>query len=182
MEIVNRMIRAAKLDVSLYEEVEKDAKATNQALLVVVIAAICSGIGTAIAGGMIGGITNLIAGLILGALSVLFLWLIWSFLTYFIGTRLFKGPKTEATYSELLRCIGFSATPGILMILRFIPILGVLIAIIIVPIWILVAMIIAVRQALDFTTIRAIATCLVGFIAYIIIQSIVNYLSGFLML
>ena len=41
----NRMIRAAKLDVSLYEEVEADTGATGQAMLVVVLSSLAAGIG-----------------------------------------------------------------------------------------------------------------------------------------
>ena len=173
MEIVNRMIRAAKLEVSLYEEVEKDPNATNQALIVVVIASICSGIGSAIAGTMIGGAGAIISGLIIGAITALIGLLIWSFLTYIIGTRIFKGPKTKATYGELIRCVGFSYSPSVLAILIFIPIIGPVIAFI-AMIWSLVAMVIGVRQALDFSTGRAIATCIVGFIVMVVIFSIIG--------
>ena len=177
MEIINRMIRAAKLDASLYEEVEKDVTATNQAILVVVIASICSGIGAAIGGHTIGGLGGLVFGLVGGVISALLSWFIWSFITYFIGTRVFKGPKTEATYGELLRCIGFSNSPGTLRILSFIPILGFVITFI-AGIWSLVAMVIAVRQALDFSTGRAIATCIVGFIIMLIITVVVGMLTA----
>ncbi len=173
MEIVNRMIRAAKLDVSFYEMVEKDPNATNQALLVVIIASICSGIGSAIAGTMIGGIGAVISGLIIGAITALIGLLIWSFLTYIIGTRIFKGPETKATYGELIRCIGFSYSPNVLAILLFIPLIGPVITFI-AMIWSLVAMVIAVRQALDFSTGRAIATCIVGFIVMVLITTIIG--------
>jgi hypothetical protein len=175
--IVDRMFRAAKLDVSLYEEVEKDVAATNQALLVVVVASICSGIGSAIGGQMASGLSGLVVGLVVGAVTALVGWLIWSFITYFIGTRVFKGPQTEATYGQLLRCIGFSDSPLILSILSFIPLVGGLISFV-ASIWALVAMVIAVRQALDFTTIRAIATCIVGFIVLIVISAAVALLTG----
>jgi hypothetical protein len=167
MDIIHRMIRAARLDVSLYEEVEKDVTATNEAVLVVVIASICAGIGVAIAGHM-GGLGVAIIGLVVGIITALVSWFIWSFITYFIGTRVFKGPQTEATYGQLLRCIGFSASPGVIRIVSFIPILGGVINFIAL-IWSLVAMVIAVRQALDFSTGRAIATCVVGFIVLLII-------------
>jgi hypothetical protein len=171
------MIRAARLDVSLYEEVEKDVKATNQAILVVVISSICAGIGLAIGGQMAGGLGGLVPGLVIGAITALVGWFVWSFITYFIGTKLFKGPKTEATYGELLRCIGFSSSPGVLRILFFIPILGAII-VFIASIWSLVAMVIAVRQALDFSTGRAIATCLVGFIVMVVISAAVAMLTA----
>jgi hypothetical protein len=102
---------------------------------------------------------------------------VWSFITYFIGTRVFKGPQTEATYGQLLRCIGFSDSPLVLSILSFIPLLGGLIGFV-AWIWALVAMVIAVRQALDFSTGRAIATCIVGFIVLIVISAIVGLLTG----
>ena len=177
MNIVNRMIRAARLDVSLYEEVEKDVTATNEAVLVVVIASICAGIGMAIGGQMAGGLGGLVFWLAVGAITALIGWFVWSFITYFIGTRVFKGPKTESSYGELLRCIGFSSSPGVLRILSFIPIVGAIIAFV-AMIWSLVAMVIAVRQALDFTTGRAIATCIVGFIVLVIISAVVAMLTA----
>jgi hypothetical protein len=177
MGLLDRMVRAAKLEVSLYEEVEKDASATNQALLVVVIASVCSGIGAAISGQMASGLGGFSAGLVVGAIIALFGWLVWSFITYFIGTRVFKGPQTEATYGQLLRCIGFSDSPLVLSILSFIPFLGWIISFV-ASIWALVAMVIAVRQALDFSTGRAIATCIVGFIVLIVVSAIVGLLTG----
>jgi hypothetical protein len=175
MNIVNRMIRAARLDVSLYEEVEKDVTAMNQAVLVVVIASICAGIGMAIEK-MAGGLGGIVFGLVLGVITALIGWFIWSFITYFIGTRVFKGPETKSTYGELLRCIGFSSSPGVIRILSFIPILGGVIAFV-AMIWSLVAMVIAVRQALDFSTGRAIATCIVGFVVLVVISAAVAMLT-----
>lgn len=180
MGLLNRMIRAAKLDASLYEEVEKDATATNQALLVVVIASVFSGIGSAIGGQMAGGTGGPVVGLVVGVVTALVGWFVWSFITYFIGTRLFKGPQTEATYGQLLRCIGFSDSPLVLSILSFIPILGGIISFV-ASIWSLVAMIVAVRQALDFSTGRAIATCIVGFIVLVVLSAAVALLTGGLM-
>jgi hypothetical protein len=177
MGLINRMIRAARLDVSLYEEVEKDVKATDQAILVVVIASICAGIGGAIGGQMTGGLGGLVYGLVVGAITSLIGWFVWSFITYFIGTRVFKGPKTEATYGELLRCIGFSSSPGVIRIFSFIPILGGVI-VFVAMIWSLVAMVVAVRQALDFSTGRAIATCLVGFLVLVVISAAVAVLTA----
>jgi len=170
------MIRAAKLDVSLYEEVEADPAATNQALLVVVVASVCSGIGSGVRSLLAGlGPVKFTIGLVVGVVFALVGWLIWSFITYFIGTRLFKGPETKATYGELLRCIGFSDSPGVLAILGFIPLLGGLISLV-VGIWTLIAMVIAVRQALDFTTGKAILTCVVGWLVMVAILVAVGLL------
>lgn len=170
-DLLNRMIRAAKLDPSLYEEVEADETATNQALMVVLISSACSGIGSAIDSALSGqGHIGFGLGLIGGLLSSLIAWFLWSFITYFIGTKVFGG---VATYNELLRTIGFSNSPGVLSVLSFIPVLGGLISFA-VWIWKLASMVIAVRQSLDFTTGKAILTCVVGWIVIMVILIIIG--------
>ena len=171
--IVERMIRAARLDSALYDEVETDETATLQALFIVVVASVSSGIGSAVSVAMLGVHPSIIlASLISGLILSLVGWLIWSFITYIVGTKIFGG---IATYGELLRTIGFSDAPGILLIFSFIPFLGGLISFII-GVWGLVAMAIAVRQALDFSTVNAILTCIVGFIAYMLFEFIIFFL------
>jgi len=159
------------LDVTLYEEVEADETATTQAILVVILSSVCSGIGTAISQALSGhGLGGMGLGLIGGLFSSLIAWLIWSFITYIIGTKVLGG---VASFNELLRTIGFSNSPGILSILSFIPILGGLISFT-VWIWRLAAMVIAVRQALDFTTGKAILTCVIGWIVAILFLVIIG--------
>jgi hypothetical protein len=166
----DRMIRAAKLDVNLYEEVEADKGAMGQAMGVVILSSVAAGIGA------IG--TTGIMGLVLGTIVALFGWFIWAFLTYFIGTRLLPEPQTKADYGELLRTIGFSSSPGILRILAIIPMLGGILNFII-GIWMLVAMVIAVRQALDYkSTWRAVGVCLIGWIVQIAIFALFVWLAG----
>ncbi|MFC2008274.1 YIP1 family protein [Chloroflexota bacterium] len=167
------MVRAAKLDIHLYEEVEADTTATGQAFVAVILVSLATGIGAGIAGlgtkGGIGFVWGLFGGLIASILG----WLAWSFFTYIIGTKLFKGPETSATWGELLRAIGFSNSPGVLRIFSFIPFLGGIIAFG-ASVWALIAGVIAVRQALDFSTGRAIATCIVGWIIYMLIVFLVT--------
>ena len=171
--IVERIIRAARLDSTLYDEVETDETATLQALFIVIIASVSSGLGSAISVAMLGvNLSIILASLISGLILSLVGWLIWSFITYIIGTKIFGG---IATYGELLRTIGFSDAPGILLIFSFIPFLGGLISFVI-GVWGLFAMAIAVRQALDFSTIKAILTCIVGFIVYMAFELIIFFL------
>lgn len=172
--LVERMIRAARLDSSLYNEVERDLNATGQALTVVVIVAVAGGIGQVITLLAHGRVGEALGGLVSGILSGIVGWIAWSLITYFVGTSLFGG---TATPGEMLRCIGFANTPLVLGIFVFIPCLGGLIALG-AAIWALVAGIVAVREALDFTTERAILTAIVGFLAYVIIIFIVG-LFGF---
>ena len=151
---IERMIGAAKLDVHTYEEVETDTGATTQALAVVVLASIALGIGSVNAGG----------GLLGGALAALVGWVVWASIVYLIGTKLLPEPQTRSDVGELLRTTGFSASPGLLRALGFVPGLGQLI-IVAASIWMLVAMVVAVRQALDYSsTGRAVAVCLIGWL------------------
>ncbi len=173
--LTGRMLRAAKLEVGLYEEVEADTTATSQAFLAVVLVSLATGIGAGIAGiGTKGGIGFLL-GLIGGLIASISGWLAWSFITYVIGTRIFKGPQTSATWGELLRTIGFSNSPGVLRLFSFIPFLGGLVSFT-ASVWALIAGVIAVRQALDFSTGRAIGTCIVGWIIYVLIVFLVTAL------
>ncbi|MDQ3697822.1 MAG: YIP1 family protein [Gemmatimonadota bacterium] len=163
--IVDRMKGAAMLDVATYEEVEADTTATGQAATVVAIVAVCAAIGGARGGG--GGVIAGLIGAVLG-------WLVWSGVTYLIGDKLLGG---TATWGELLRTIGFAQAPGVLYILGIVPILGGLVRLA-VFIWILAAGIIAIRQALDFSTGKAIATALLGWIAVVIIMSVFGMMFG----
>jgi hypothetical protein len=177
--LVQRMIRAARLDAGVYEELEADRSATTQAATAVGIVAVCNGVGAALAAqfiarpeGMPG--PNPILALVGGVVGALLGWLIWSYVTYFVGTRFFGG---TATPGELLRTIGFAQSPGVLNLLSFIPVVGGIIALV-TGIWSLVAGIVAVRQALDFDTGKAILTTVIGWIFLVIVIVLVSVLVG----
>lgn len=161
----DRMIRAARLDIALYNEVEADVTATSQALAVVVLSAVAGGIGSALGAVVSGHPNTLVFGLIGAVLSELIGWAVWSFVMYFVGTRLFHG---TASYGELLRTLGFAYSPGVLEILQFIPVLGGII-LLVVFVWRIITSFIAVREALDLDTGNTIATIVVGIIAYAIV-------------
>lgn len=156
-----RMIGAAKLDVNIYEEVEADTSAMGQAMAVVVMASVAAGIGSLRDAGFM--------GLVVTTLAALVGWFVWAGLTYVIGTKMLPEPQTKSDMGELLRTIGFASSPGLLMVLGLLPFLGALVGLV-VSIWMLVAFVIAVRQALDFkSTGRAVAVCLIGFVVYLVI-------------
>ena len=153
----DRVIRAAKLDARLYEEVEADKTAMGQALAVVLLSSLAAGIGDMRTGGF--------GGLIGMGILALLRWLVWSVIIYFVGTRLLpeKG-KTEADYGQLLRTIGFAASPGLIRILGIIPGLMWVVGLV-AGVWGIAATVVAVRQALDYTsTGRAILVCVVGWV------------------
>lgn len=164
MTFVERMIGAAKLDANVYEEVESDRTATPQALGVVVLASVAAGIGLG------EGVRGLVVGTVAGLLG----WVIWAWLTYFIGTRWLPEPETRADVGELLRTIGFATSPGILRVLGFVPVLGPVVFVA-TAIWTLVAVVIAVRQALDYrSTGRAVGVCLIGWLVQVAILVIIG--------
>ena len=157
---VNRIIRACKLDTTLYEEVEADKSATLQAALVVVLSSLAAGVGA-----LSLGAANFLMAPILSVVS----WYIWAYLIYLIGAKLFPEANTKADHGELLRTIGFSSAPGLVRVFGFTPEL-MSITFIGAGIWMLIAMVIAVRRALDYqSTWRAIGVVVIGFL----IQAIV---------
>ena len=162
--MVERMIRASRLDVHIFEEVEADTSATRQALSVVVLVALATGIaslGTTGLGGLFVGVVVAIAG-----------WAIWAWIVYLIGTKILPSHTTHADWGQVARTVGFAQSPGIFRVLGVVPAVG-LIIFLVVSIWMLVAMVIAVRQALDYTsTWRAIGVVLLGFIPYVLLMSI----------
>ena len=169
----NRILRAAKLDVHLYEEVEADKSAMSQAMGVVVLSSVAAGIGSIGMGATGPG------SILMGIIAALGSWYIWAYLTYFIGTKLLPEKQTQADYGELLRTIGFSSSPGLIRVLGAIPGLGELVFMA-ASIWMLVAMVIAVRQALDYnSTWRAAGVCAIGWVIQtIIVMVLFSFFGG----
>lgn len=158
---IERIIRAAKLDANLYEEVEVDKRAWAQAMLVVVLSSITAGIGSLSLEGW--------DGLFLVTIAALIGWLLWAYFTYLIGTLLLPEPQTQSEFGQLLRTIGFSSAPGLIRILGIIPSLN-WIVFQIAYYWMIAAMVIAVRQALDYTsTLRAFFVCFIAFLSQVIL-------------
>ncbi len=153
---LRRVTGAALLNAAIYEEVESDRAATLQAMAVVALSSVAAGVG---ATGLAGTRLTALAAISLFAFAI---WAVWALLTLQIGTRIFPSPRTQADMGQLLRTIGFATAPGILRIAGVIP--GTTtIVFALTAIWMLMAMIVAIRQALDYTsTARAFAVCALG--------------------
>jgi len=166
----NRIFRAAKLDVNLYEEVEADKGAMGQAMAVVVLSSVAAGIGSFGTGGF--------GGAVMGTAAALVAWYLWAWLTYFVGTKLLPEPQTQSDPGELLRTIGFASAPGLIRVVGIIP--GLEQAVFLVAsLWMLVAMVVAVRQALDYTsTLRAVGVCVIGWAIQILILGLFFSIFG----
>ena len=167
--MLQRMVGAASLDSHVYEEVEADHTATIQAMAVVVVVSLATGLGTL---GIAGNLSSLIFGVIYGVLS----WAAWAFITYIVGTTLFRTPETHADWGQLARTTGFAQSPGVLRIFAFIPAIGPVIFYA-ATLWQLAAMVVGVRQALDYeSTWRALGVVLVGFVVLIILSAFLSRL------
>ena len=163
--MISRMLRASMLDAHLYEEVESDSSAIVQAVLIVVVVAVARGVATL-------SVTDNILGIAFGIIAGLLSWAVWAFITYMVGTKLLKTGDTESSWGELARVTGFAQSPGILFLIAVVPVVGTWI-LPVVSLWQLAAMVVGIRQALDYTsTFRAIGVVLIGFVAVIPLQLI----------
>ena len=157
----DRIVRAAKFDAELYEEVEADTGAMGQAMGVVVLSSMAAGVASFTTGGL--------GGILFGTIGALVGWYVWAYLTYFIGTKFLPEPQTKADLGELLRTTGFSSSPGLIRVVGIIPGLAGPVFLV-AAIWMLVAMVIAVRQALDYeSTWRAVGVCVIGWTVQLVI-------------
>ena len=167
-----RLIGALALDATIYEEVEADASATSQAMAVVLLSSLAAGLGSR----GLGGTTW--QGMLFIAILSLVAWAAWALVVLQVGGRLLPEPQTRVDAGQLLRTIGFAAAPGLLRILGImsaatIPVFAVT------GLWMLAAMVVGVRQALDYrSTARAIAVCALGLVLAVTIAVVIGLFFG----
>ena len=160
MSLFRRMAGASRLHADTYEEVEADRSSIRQALLLVAVAAVSNALGAAALFSRAGFAGTQLAFQV--AISALLPWVIWvggSAFSYMTGASFFRGPETETDFAEVLRTTGFAFSPGLLLGLSALPpdLLGIALGWAI-RLWVLMASVVAIRQALDFTTLRALGT------------------------
>ena len=173
--MLDRIIRVFKLDREVFAEVEHDASATSQAAIVIAIVAALSTVGSIlqmlfslVLGGGAQAFGSALLGIVVTFIMAFVSWAIWSFVTYIVGTQLFKG---EATFQEMLRVIGFASAPRMLGIIPCVgrPVGG---------IWALIASYFAIKEGLDLDDTGTIVTILVGWLLAAIINGIIIALTG----
>ena len=163
---MERIIGVFKLDVATFEAIEADESATSQAALVVLVIAIISGLGSGLGASFLE--TSFLGSFASSFIATFVGWLVWSALTYFIGTSFFGG---QADMGQMMRVLGFAYAPQILSI---IPCIGWLVG----SIWSLIAAFIAVRQGLDLDNTKAFLTIIVGFVAIVLISAVLGIIFG----
>lgn len=167
---IKRLIRALLLDPNVYEEIEHDRRAMWQAALVVLLVSLSRGLYAYNVGDYV--------GLVVSTVTNFVLWILLSFLVYIIGTKLFPESETRSDQWEIMRVLGFASAPGIFRVFASVPHLTAIVFLI-VWVWTLSAMIVAVRQALDFrSTWNAIWVCVVGLITYWLLYVILFFAFG----
>src|SRR5262249_276981 len=164
------MIRAAKLEPRLYEEVEADKYATSQALVVVLLSSLAASIGAFTHAGL--------GGLVMGGLVALLAWYVGTFFTYILGAKLFPVSQTSASHGEFWRTLGFASAPGLLAVFGAMPgLTG--IAFLVAAMWMLIAAVIAARQVFDYTsTVRAAGVCVPGWLVHVFLLFFLLLLLG----
>jgi len=169
--IFSRVMRVFTFDLTVFQEVEEDQAATQQAWVVVVIAAVASGIGSAI-GSLIsgGGFGGFLLGLIATPILAVIGYFLWAFVTYWVGVNMFQG---QADVDEMQRVIGFAYAPNVLGLVSFIPCVGWLVSIA-GGLWALVLSVLAVKEGLDVDMGKAIVTCIIGWLVNFVLVSIVG--------
>lgn len=169
-----RILRAAMLDKEFYKEAEADTSLNQEALIVVIIVSVISGIGAFFGSLMAENFGRAILALIVTSALGVANYYIWSYVTHFIGTKMFKG---VADPGELLRVLGYASGPRLLGVLGFIPCIGWLLSLA-GGIWALVAGFFGVREALDLDTTETLVTVVLGWLAILIITWIVTSVIG----
>ena len=175
MTFGDRIVGAMRLDPNTFEDIERDTTAMGQAIGVVALAAISAGIGNIWYGGFRGIVGRIIASLI-G-------YVLWTVLVWLVGTKLMPDPETKADLPETFRVIAFAAAPGVLGFITIIPLLGWLLMFLL-WLWMIAAMVVAVRQVLDYRdTVKAVVVVAIGFvIQWVVSAAIAAMLIGGAML
>ena len=172
-QMLERMMGAAMLNPDTFEDVEHDRGATIQAALVVILVSLSGAVG-----GALSGDASLVTGIILGIITGVVWWALWAAGCWIVGTTILNTPDTSADWGELARGIGFAQTPGLLSVLTFIPYAGWVIGVVIF-IWRFIAMLMAVRASLDYTSMwRAFFVVLIAFIPVLIVTAIILVILG----
>lgn len=160
--MIKNVISALLLDTSFYAEVAEDRSFLGQAVSVVIVANLLGGVGAALATD-----ENVLWGAVLGVGTGLVGWLAWSGVAYVIGVRVFGG---DSDYPEMLRVIGFAYAPLAIGVIPWMGFIG--------AAWALFAAVVAIRESMEFSTKRAIATTALGWAAWLGTAVLLNGLLG----
>lgn len=161
-----RVVGAMSLKASTFQEIEHDTTAMGQTVGVIVLAAVSTGLGNV----YYGGVSGILSGIIMSLIG----YAVWALVVWLVGTKVMADPATKADFPETFRTIGFAAAPGVLGIVTIIPILG-WVLLFVLWLWQIAAMVIAVREVLDYTdTIKAVIVVVIGWLIQMVVMALLG--------
>ncbi len=165
--MLDRIMRAVRLDRTLYREVADNPAYMNEAVIIVVVVSLLAAVGQLITGGFGAYIIQVINGILFG-------WVLWAVVAYFVGAKFFGG---RSSVPEMLRTLGYANAPRVLGLLGFIPCVGWVFAF---AGWILsiIAGVIAIRESMEFDTTKAVITAVIGFLVFLVVSILVAIFMG----
>ena len=164
--MIDRIIRAVRLDKTLFRMVADNPDYTNEAFLIAVVVSIFAALGA------LGGANPAVNFLLQFVSNLLLGWVLWALLAYFVGTTFFKGRSSPM---EMMRTLAYAGIPRLLGVLAIIPCVG-WIGALVGGILSIIAGVIAIRESMEFDTTSAIITAVIGFILFIIASAVLGML------
>jgi hypothetical protein len=157
-----RMVRAMRLDDSVYTELDRDEYATGRARLIIAAAVFAAGFAV-----LTSGIFAAFWLIVFAAVS----WAAYAGVIYGFGTSVAGGMKTPQTFQRLVQAIGLAASPGVLLIFGIVPVFGALV-VIGVYVWIFLTTSRAIAEPLELDNQSAVITAAFGVLTLFAISQV----------
>lgn len=172
--LVDNVMRAVRFDATFYRQAANDERYSQQALTIVILTAVLSGIGAflgnLLGGNLLGALLGLVLGVVLGVAG----YYVWVYVIHFVGAKFFQG---KATAPQLLRTLGYAYAPMALGLLSFIPCVGGLVALA-GSVWSLACGFFAVREVHQLDDGKTLITVVVGWLAVAVVMAVVGMVAA----
>jgi len=170
--ILNKIMRLAKLDTSVFDEARDDVNELIPALIVAAVSCLLAGLG----GWLFWSVTYDISSddlfmnlVVFGSIFLIALYAVWVLIAYVVLVQLYKA---TADLQALFRTMGYAALPLALILLMFIPVLYPVFAL--VPLVLVFVMAIyAVQSVTNADSTQVVIANLVGFSVMVLVLGIV---------
>jgi hypothetical protein len=170
---VEGMVRAARLDPMIYEEVVANPSADRDAQIVVLVIAVVGAVVGTLAAILAGVASFAFLNLVGLALQAVLGWLAWSITSHYVGVRLLGG---KGDLPQIRRISAYAVTPTLIAPLVFFPGVLNLIALLLTP-WLLATGFLASRAIVGSRTDQAVMTTVFSFLAYVLVGFILGTLK-----
>lgn len=155
---MNRAVRAALLNASLYRQLTDEPEETFYALAIVVVSGIALGAGVQYVPLPKWECASVWLFVFFSVWARVVGWFLWAGVAYFVGAKAFGG---QAGYRRILRSIGLTFSPGVFAVFGGIPFVG--------PflmglsfLWMFPAALVAIRETLGLNWVQAAICTILG--------------------